>query len=331
MGNAKDTPITVSICCITYNHAPYLRECLDGFLMQKTNFQYEIIINDDCSTDGTTEIIREYAKKHPQTIIPIFHKENQYRRGVKGMFQSFVFPIAKGKYIAMCEGDDYWIDPLKLQKQVNWLETHPDCTLVFSNAYIHFEEGARPRMAQSFDTNGKPKDRLVKEDMKDRDYSFEETWNTWFHPTASWVFRKDILYSDIYKKFLSFPTSFGGSIKLRNACSYLGKIHSFSTPMCVYRIHQGGVTQNKDLDYSTNFIDDLFYIKTCKLGKNAWKYLAEKYQPKVIKSIILICIGKGYKKNGWHSLKPVIKYYPYFIVLALLKLPLYIIKKIKHE
>ncbi len=123
-----ETPL-VSICSITYNHAAFIRQCLDSFLMQQCNFPIEIIINDDCSTDGTTEIIREYAEKYPDKIFPIFHEENLYSQGVRGMFQKFVFPKARGKYIALCEGDDYWTDPLKLQKQVDFLESHPDYSM----------------------------------------------------------------------------------------------------------------------------------------------------------------------------------------------------------
>lgn len=129
------TPL-VSICSITYNHAPYIRQCLDGFLMQQTTFPIEIIINDDCSTDGTTEIVKEYAEKYPDLIRPIFHEENQYQKGVKGMFATFVFPKARGKYIAMCEGDDYWTDPLKLQKQVDFLEANPEYGLVHTRAKV---------------------------------------------------------------------------------------------------------------------------------------------------------------------------------------------------
>lgn len=130
----------VSICSITYNHAPYIRQCLDGFLMQKTNFPFEIIINDDCSTDGTTEIIKEYATKYPDLIKPIFHDENQYQKGVRGMFAKFVFPKAQGKYLALCEGDDYWIDPFKLQKQVDFLENNSDYTLVHTAWYANEEK-----------------------------------------------------------------------------------------------------------------------------------------------------------------------------------------------
>lgn len=130
-----ETPL-VSICSITYNHAPFIRQCLDGFLMQKTNFPIEIIINDDCSTDGTTEIIREYAEKYPDKIFPIFHEQNLYSQGVRGIFQKFVFPKVRGKYIALCEGDDYWIDPNKLQKQVDFLEANPDYSVSFHSVRI---------------------------------------------------------------------------------------------------------------------------------------------------------------------------------------------------
>ena len=134
------TPL-VSICSITYNHAPYIRQCLDSFLMQQSNFPVEIIINDDCSTDGTTEIIREYAEKHPDKIFPVFHKENLYSKGVRHMFDRFTFTKAQGKYIAICEGDDFWIDPLKLQKQVDFLESHPEYSMVCCGADILTKNG----------------------------------------------------------------------------------------------------------------------------------------------------------------------------------------------
>lgn len=129
----KEKPL-VSIFCLTYNHAPYIRQCLDGFLMQKATFTYEVIINDDASTDGTTEIIREYEEKYPDIIKPIYHEENLYSKGERGFWQKYCFPKSKGKYIALCEGDDYWIDPLKLQKQVDFLEKHPEYVLVYTNA-----------------------------------------------------------------------------------------------------------------------------------------------------------------------------------------------------
>lgn len=125
----------VSVCCLTYNHENYIRECLDSFIMQKTNFAFEVLIHDDASTDKTADIIREYEVKYPNIIKPIYQTENQYSKGVKPTFE-FNFPRAQGKYIAMCEGDDYWTDPLKLQKQIDFLEAHPDYVLSCHNYKI---------------------------------------------------------------------------------------------------------------------------------------------------------------------------------------------------
>lgn len=138
MNNDK-SKILVSICCITYNHAPFIRKALDGFLMQqapscvpqgvKMNDWCEILIHDDCSTDGTTEIIKEYAAKYPDLIFPLYEEENQYSKGVKVDFYNY--DRAKGKYIAYCEGDDYWTDPNKLQKQVDFMEMHLEYSVCF--------------------------------------------------------------------------------------------------------------------------------------------------------------------------------------------------------
>lgn len=110
--------------------------------MQQTNFYYEIIINDDCSTDGTTEILREYEVKYPDIIKPIYQTENQVSKGLHTVFSTLVFPHAKGKYIAMCEGDDYWTDPLKLQKQVDFMEAHPDHSMCFHALYNVYSDGS---------------------------------------------------------------------------------------------------------------------------------------------------------------------------------------------
>ena len=115
----------VSITCAAYNHEAYIRETLDGFLMQQTSFPFEIIVHDDASTDGTTEIIREYQDKYPDVIIPVFQSENQYQQGVN-VSKEFVYPLIRGEYTAICEGDDYWTDPMKLQKQYDFMQSHPE-------------------------------------------------------------------------------------------------------------------------------------------------------------------------------------------------------------
>lgn len=120
--------IEVSVYCLAYNHEKYIRDALDGFVNQKTTFRYEVFVHDDASTDKTASIIREYEQKYPEIIKGIYQKENQYSQGVK-ILDKFIFPHIKGKYIAMCEGDDFWIDENKLQLQYDALEKHPECDM----------------------------------------------------------------------------------------------------------------------------------------------------------------------------------------------------------
>jgi acetyltransferase-like isoleucine patch superfamily enzyme/glycosyltransferase involved in cell wall biosynthesis len=122
--NKKDRPL-VSIACLTYNHEKLISKAIEGFLMQKTNFEYEIVIHDDASTDNTQKVILEYQKKYPKKIKTIFQTENQYRKTGKYPI-NILYNELKGEYVAECDGDDYWTDPLKLQKQVDFLEKNPD-------------------------------------------------------------------------------------------------------------------------------------------------------------------------------------------------------------
>lgn len=119
-----ESPIAVSVVCNAYNHGLYIRKALDGFVMQKTSFPFEVLVHDDASTDDTAEIIREYEKRYPEIIKPIYETENQYSKR-DGSLTRIQYSRVKGKYVALCEGDDYWTDPLKLQKQYDALEAHP--------------------------------------------------------------------------------------------------------------------------------------------------------------------------------------------------------------
>lgn len=123
-----ENEIKVSVICLAYNHAKYIRECLDGFVMQKTNFKYEVIIHDDASTDNTAEIIKEYELKYPEIIKPIYQTENQHSKGVR-FVSKWMLPKAQGKFIAFCEGDDFWCDENKLQIQFDIMESNLDCKM----------------------------------------------------------------------------------------------------------------------------------------------------------------------------------------------------------
>lgn len=134
----------VSIVCTTYNHENYIRDAIEGFLMQETSFPVEVIIHDDASTDKTAEIIREFEARHPGLIRSICQTENQFSRFDGSIYRSIRHKI-RGKYIARCEGDDYWIDPLKLQRQIEFLERHKDFSLCTHDFIIKFEhKGVQP-------------------------------------------------------------------------------------------------------------------------------------------------------------------------------------------
>ena len=138
----NNNELMVTIRCMTYNHEPYIRQCLEGFVMQKTNFRFEAIVHDDASTDGTAAIIREYAEKYPDIIKPIYETENQYSKH-DGSLKRIMNCVTHGKYIALCEGDDYWIDSLKLQKQIDYMEQHSECSLCGTNGLILWDNGVK--------------------------------------------------------------------------------------------------------------------------------------------------------------------------------------------
>ncbi|ESQ14156.1 MAG TPA: hypothetical protein DDY14_09750 [Chromatiaceae bacterium] len=128
----KDTLPVVSVCCITFNHERFIRDCLDGILAQRTTFPVEIVVHDDASNDGTKEIVQRYAAEYPQLFRLILQSENQWSQGIKP--RTFVFPAARGQYIAICDGDDCWIVEEKLQEQVEALELHTECDISFHPA-----------------------------------------------------------------------------------------------------------------------------------------------------------------------------------------------------
>ena len=216
--------VIVSISCITFNHAAYIRACIDGFLMQKTSFVFEILIHDDCSTDGTREIIEEYAQKYPDLIFPMFQNENQYSKGVRGMMARFNFPRCRGKYIALCEGDDYWTDIYKLQKQVDFLENNLDFSTCFHNMILSKDSNS----SEVELTNSKNQESVLSI------LDLAEKGNFMF--TASVVFRKPKVE---FPDWLTDLPIGDYAIHLFNA--QFGKIKYLDQVMGAYRIHAGGI------------------------------------------------------------------------------------------
>ena len=213
----------VSIRCLVYNHEPYLKQCLDGFVIQKTDFPFEAIVHDDASTDGSAAIIREYAEKYPDIIKPIFETENQWRNFsvmIRRVMDAAIHPDSK--YIALCEGDDYWIDPLKLQKQVDFLESHPDYTMCCSRTKLYSEKKHR-FIGENYCYN-QSQDILVK-DIINRTGLFVST--------CSILYKKSV--KDNYPFYCKKCAV--GDYPLQIMCAMKGKTYYFNEPMAVYRIN----------------------------------------------------------------------------------------------
>ncbi|MDR1624471.1 MAG: glycosyltransferase [Tannerellaceae bacterium] len=224
--------ILVSISCVTYNHKAYIRDCIDGFLMQKTNFRFEILIHDDASTDGTAGIIREYERKYPDLIKPIYQVENQYSQGINpGRINS---NRATGKYIAYCEGDDYWTDPLKLQKQVDFLENNPEYGLVCTNVRIYNQETNVFKEAKYTES----KDITYEELISDRKSKITP---------LTVCYRKELLsvIKNTIHEELNPPKYFTGDIYLYFNIALVSQIRCIPDVTGVYRILRESMTHSK--------------------------------------------------------------------------------------
>ena len=224
--------ILVSISCITYNHSAYIRQCLDGMLMQQTTFGFEILIHDDCSTDGTDDIIREYVSRYPQIIKPLFEEENQYQQGKPIGTIVWNLPRAKGKYIAMCEGDDYWTDPLKLQKQVDFMEANPEYSMCFHGAEIKNETDTKII--------------TTCQDIEDKEYFTNDIFPGWVVPTASVVYRRLMVNS--YPKLTNTKWMYYGDIVLFLKCTHTGRVWGMKEKMSIYRMTYTGAVISAQYD-----------------------------------------------------------------------------------
>lgn len=220
--------IMVSIICNAYNHERYIRDALEGFVMQKTNFAYEVLVHDDASTDKTADVIREFEAKYPDIIKPIYQTENQYSKGGVSRFQE---PRIKGKYVAVCEGDDYWTDPYKLQKQFDALESHPEIDIC-AHATINID-------AETGENTG-----VIAPSDKDVIFTVEEVIAGCggFVGTASLFFRKENYSAHTeFRKFLRLDYTLqiqgalrGGMIYLKDYMSIYRTCvaNSWSSRMC---------------------------------------------------------------------------------------------------
>lgn len=228
--------IIVSVICTVYNHEKFLERCLNGFVIQQTNFGFEVIVHDDASNDNSPKIIKKYAQKYSEIIRPIFQKENQFSTG-KDIVQDIILPQCKGKYVAFCEGDDYWTDAQKLQRQVDAIENIQGCVMCVHNTISHD---------------------LVTQKERPFFYSHtvdfmteKEVFMEWSVHTSSYLMKKEIAQKPRFAR----KYWFGDYVYLTIAYDK-GKIVRLPNTMSVYNFNnENGVTAKvRDLDNNSGSI-----------------------------------------------------------------------------
>lgn len=249
----------VSIFCTAYNHEKYIRDTLEGFVSQKTDFEYEVLINDDASTDHTADIIREYEEKYPDIIKPIYQKENQYSKGKK-ISDNFLYPASTGKYICLCEGDDYWCDDHKLQKQYDFITAHPEYSAVVHNTEkLDCISGERS---------------LLNACTEDKDVTVEEvlqSGNAQFHTSSLFYKRELFLRPPVFegRGFEDYPRSIWLCLN--------GKVRYLKDVMSVYRVNTSGSWYRKNMNSRDHKKEVEHYKKVIAMLENIDKYTEGKY------------------------------------------------------
>ena len=256
----------VSIVCTAFNHEAFIKDALEGFILQRTDFLFEIIISDDASTDLTATIIKQYQDKYPKLFKPFYYENNQYSKGVP-FFINDLMPSCKGKYIAFCEGDDYWTDPYKLQKQVDFLEANSEYVLVADNS-IYYDVRTETKRLFS--------------DLLERDITKIELLEKRHFSTAAVCFKNIVNKLDLSKNT--------GDIFIWCELIKHGKIKYLTNVSSVYRRHDNGITESNPLFWAQLMKNwnDLLYQNNKEVGihvfnkrnydnyKNATNYLLKK-------------------------------------------------------
>ena len=232
--NKIEKPL-VSICVITYNHEKFLARALDSILSQEMDFPYEIIIGEDCSQDATRAICEQYKQYYSDVIQLILHEKNV------GLIRNYVsiMTAAQGKYIAICSGDDYWCDSMKLKKQVAFLEQNIDYSMCFTNAY---EES-------NFSWEGYKKKQFS--NVEDREYKGDQIILDWIIPASSVMIRNGLLDFSFLLKRTFYAEDLVQYLKLNE----YGKLRGMSDITTVYTQHEKSITRNIEMS-PKQFLDD---------------------------------------------------------------------------
>ena len=293
-----NSPLTVSVCVMSYNLEKYISEALDSILMQKVNFRYNIIIGDDCSTDNTPKILQEYATKYPDKFTLLLQKSNL------GILENFAatLKVCDGKYLALLDGDDYWTDPLKLQKQVDFLEANKEYSMVFHNTELH-DHTENGILVKPFNL-----------DKQSREYTANEIVETWSVTTCSVLCINKEQYRYIEKN-LWFPVQ---DLPFFLCCASIGKIYYLPETMCVYRRVPTGSQYSEEFRSVKIHLVFIEYFKA--LYNDFSDLLSKKTLDRVSASHYLFAAQKS-RKNGEE------KGYLKYLTLAIVQDSQYIYEK----
>ena len=261
----------VSVLMSTYNHEKYIAQAIESVVSKKTNFEFELVIGEDCSADGTKKIIEEYALKYPKLIRPVFIKENV---GALRNIYEFALPRCEGKYIACLEGDDFWTNDSKLQKQVDFLEANPECGLTHADVNHYFEDGKKLMIAVNKNSNktvpeGDVFEHLIKPEP-------------FFIKTATTCFRKELLV-----KYFDYELAIRENWPLADLPLWMdiskhSKAHYFDEVFATYRLLNESASRTKSPQKHYQYVKDLYKIKILYLEKykvdfSKVKLIKEKY------------------------------------------------------
>lgn len=318
-----DTTPLVTIRCITYNHEPYIRQCLEGFVMQKTTFPFEAVVHDDASTDGTAAIIREYAERYPDIIRPIYETENQYSKH-DGSLRRIMDAHMRGKYIALCEGDDYWTDPLKLQKQVDFLEGHPEYVMSHTSIQYYYHEQRIFVKSKDVEINSIRKDCVTAEDIL-----FSDRYRI---QTLTVVYRKEI--KDLVS--LSDPFLYGsghflqGDTPLWYGLLQHGKIHFLPEVTAVYRKNDGSLTATKSIKKRVRFMLSYAELRMYLLHRDNLYSIEDRVNRIYARKLLCYkAFNPDYVQSYYIDIKKYAKFYYYLYRLGLLSTFLLVINSAK--
>lgn len=267
-----DKPL-VAIHCLVYNHEPYLRDCFDGFVMQQTNFPFVAIVHDDASTDGSVAIIREYEEKYPNIFKPIYETKNQFSKqdgSLENIMDKAIISTG-AKYVAMCEGDDYWIDPLKLQKQVDFMEANTDCALCFH------------KVSTLINQTGEMMGEFIVRDMPGKSTIIDLAEGNYIH-TPSVMYR---LYPSILEQYEKMMPCLPGDYVMWVLLAEKGYLYKLNDAMAVYQYGSGIWSMAQSVKYDVSYLCTLNKLYIAIENKQV-KGLLQKQIQDIVDAIIYI-------------------------------------------